>query len=252
MDREGLLKIDSERHKLEEEILDITNALNVPNMPGNRCRSIIIGVSGRLTDEEGFPIPNVDLLYVRTMRNRLIMLKNDHKSLMNKLEEGLHAYHKEHAPSKSSNSSLPVHNLQELNQPLHTPHTLITQTQKEVNNKPFCWVHKVQENSPAHEGGILYHIYIYIYLLGLEVGDAICSFGWINHLPAAGLSDIAALVEQNLAKPIQIGISRQSNYLELTLTPHPWDGPGTLGYIYIYIYYIILDVLLSQQHHKFP
>ncbi len=61
--REYLLELDKKRTELEKEIFDLTDFLNGDGMPG---------VDGPLIDKEGFPIPNVDLMAVRTARNRLI------------------------------------------------------------------------------------------------------------------------------------------------------------------------------------
>ncbi len=63
INREYLLGLDKQRTKIEDEIMQITNFLNSEGMPG---------VDGRLIDKEGFPIPNVDIMAVRTARNKLI------------------------------------------------------------------------------------------------------------------------------------------------------------------------------------
>ena len=47
---------------MEKAILDITEHLNAPGLPG---------VTGKLVDEEGFPRADIDIIEIRRMRNRL-------------------------------------------------------------------------------------------------------------------------------------------------------------------------------------
>lgn len=63
--REYLLELDGKKIKLEEEIQQLSDYLNGEGMPG---------VSGSLIDEEGFPLSGVDLLAIRTARNKLISI----------------------------------------------------------------------------------------------------------------------------------------------------------------------------------
>ncbi len=61
--REQLLELDKKRLKLEQEIISVNEYLNSEGMPG---------VEGSLIDREGFPIQGVDIMAVRTARNKLI------------------------------------------------------------------------------------------------------------------------------------------------------------------------------------
>lgn len=61
--REYLLELDKKRLEMEKEIFELTDFLTADGMPG---------VSGSLIDREGFPLPNVDHMAVRTARNKLI------------------------------------------------------------------------------------------------------------------------------------------------------------------------------------
>jgi len=67
--REYLLDLDKKRLELEKEIFDLTDLLNADGMPG---------VSGPLIDREGFPIPGIDHMAVRTARNKLICKIQSH------------------------------------------------------------------------------------------------------------------------------------------------------------------------------
>ena len=67
--REDLLKLMKEKDDIEKSIMDITEYLNAPGMPG---------LQGNLVDAEGFPRADLDLFEVRKMRNRLACLQTDH------------------------------------------------------------------------------------------------------------------------------------------------------------------------------
>ena len=66
--RKELLDLDKQRKELENEIESLTEFLTSDGMPG---------VSGSLLDNEGFPLPNIDHMAVRTARNKLIKTQND-------------------------------------------------------------------------------------------------------------------------------------------------------------------------------
>ncbi|GMH48131.1 hypothetical protein TrLO_g14264 [Triparma laevis f. longispina] len=77
-----LASLDKQRQSLEAEALGLVSELNSHGDPP-------VGVSGSLVDSEGFPFPNVDAYRVRSLRNRLAIIKTDHKTLMKKLEQAL-------------------------------------------------------------------------------------------------------------------------------------------------------------------
>lgn len=54
-----------EKDDIEKAIMDITEYLTAPGMPG---------LKGNLVDEEGFPRADLDLFDIRKMRNRLACL----------------------------------------------------------------------------------------------------------------------------------------------------------------------------------
>ncbi len=75
--REDLMKLMKQKDDLEKAILDITEYLNSPGLPG---------VTGKLVDEEGFPRADIDLFEIRKMRNRLACLQTDHQGVMKQIE----------------------------------------------------------------------------------------------------------------------------------------------------------------------
>ena len=109
---------------------------------------------------------------VRTTRARIICLRNDYKSLMSRIEAGLHAHYASTAVLASSAAS-------------QTPsHTIATASYADMLNVPFAKVNGVVLGSPADEAG-------------LKAGDAIRQFGnvhWRNH---EKLSKIAETVQRS-------------------------------------------------------
>lgn len=63
--REDLMKLMKQKDEIEKGILDLTELLNAPGMPG---------VSGKLVDDEGFPRADLDLIEIRRQRHRLACL----------------------------------------------------------------------------------------------------------------------------------------------------------------------------------
>ncbi|GMI07178.1 hypothetical protein TrVE_jg8367 [Triparma verrucosa] len=78
----NLATLDRQRQSLEAEALALVEELNSHGDPP-------VGVSGSLVDSEGFPLPNIDAYRVRSLRNRLAIIRTDHKTLMKKLEQAL-------------------------------------------------------------------------------------------------------------------------------------------------------------------
>jgi 26S proteasome regulatory subunit N4 len=167
-----------------------------------------------LTTFDGFPRSDIDVAQVRVTRARIITLRNDWKSLMDKIEKGLHEHHAKYQASDEYKHSL--------NQPQSQaqPEASAPQTPA-VPETPFAKVNSVEPNSPANEAG-------------LKSGDLIRRFGtaiWSNH---ERLRKVGEVVSQNLGRPILVRVSRgtgsQAQELELRLTPRQnWGGRGTLG-----------------------
>ena len=67
--RQDLIKLMKDKDELEKAIMDITDYLTAPGMPG---------LKGNLIDEEGFPRADLDLIEIRKHRNRLACLQTDH------------------------------------------------------------------------------------------------------------------------------------------------------------------------------
>lgn len=84
------------------------------------------------------------------------------------------------------------------------------------NLQPFCKVNQVQFGSPAE-------------IAGLKTGDLICTFGYANHTNHNNLKLIRDVVIANEDNEIDVFVIRNSNTVELKLTPKKWSGNGLLG-----------------------
>ncbi|KIW88223.1 uncharacterized protein Z519_11334 [Cladophialophora bantiana CBS 173.52] len=167
-----------------------------------------------LTTFDGFPRSDIDVAQVRVTRARIVVLRNDWKVLMDKIEKGLHEHHAKYQASDEYKNSL--------NQPRLQPEPTPTPEQTpSVPETPFAKVNSVEPGSPAHEAG-------------LKTGDLIRRFGtaiWSNH---ERLRKVGEVVSQNLGRPILVKVSRgtgtEAQEMDLRLTPRQnWGGRGTLG-----------------------
>merc|ERR1712241_1318258 len=76
--REDALKLNDEKIKIEKEITEWKSVLDSEDD---------VGMNGPLIDNEGYPRNDIDIVKVRTARQKIICLSNDHKEkMMNKLQ----------------------------------------------------------------------------------------------------------------------------------------------------------------------
>ena len=91
--REHLLMLDKKKKEIETQIMSLTESLNAQGMPGIYLILYInLGLTSPLVDKEGFPLAGVDIYGVRTMRNKLVYLKNDHTTLMKQIDIGINLF----------------------------------------------------------------------------------------------------------------------------------------------------------------
>ncbi|OAP64391.1 hypothetical protein AYL99_00363 [Fonsecaea erecta] len=167
-----------------------------------------------LTTFDGYPRSDIDVAQVRVTRARIVVLRNDWKALMDKIEKGLHEHHAKYQASDEYKNSL------NQSQP-HPAAASASDQAPSVPETPFAKVNSVEPGSPAHEAG-------------LKAGDLVRRFGaaiWSNH---ERLRKVGEVVSQNLGRPILVKVSRgagpQAQELDLRLTPRQnWGGRGTLG-----------------------
>jgi len=162
------------------------------------------GMSGGLVDAEGFPLPDVDVIFeVRSLRNEIAILQTDHLGLMKKIEQGLlDCFNPEKIDDKEE--ELDIHSLS------------IKDQSKESELEEFCKVKAVQFGSPAEEAG-------------LKAEDLITSFGFVNINNHENLSNIRNVVVANENREILVDVIRAGERRQLKLVPKRWRGQGLLG-----------------------
>ena len=56
-----------------------------------------VGMNGPLIDSEGYPRNDIDIVKVRTARQKIICLMNDHKEIMKKISDALESIHQQNS-----------------------------------------------------------------------------------------------------------------------------------------------------------
>lgn len=210
--RQKLLEMDKKRKEMEAEINSLTEYLTGPGMPG---------VTKPLVDEEGYPLPNLDLYAIRTARVKLIYLQNDLKNLMEEIEVNMADYFSDIKKEKEKEKK---EEKKEEEEPISVP--VPAEDKKasiSASQEPFAVVSEVTEGSPAEEAG-------------LKEGDAIVSFDNIlrKGVSSNPLQTLARICNEKVNKKIPVMVLRKNsnNVLDvsyLNLIPHTWNGRGILG-----------------------
>jgi 26S proteasome non-ATPase regulatory subunit 9 len=81
--REELLKLNTERNKIESDIKEFMEILDTHG----------VGMKEPLVDAEGFPRSDIDVYTIRTARNKIITLENDCRAVMKTIEKKLEEFH---------------------------------------------------------------------------------------------------------------------------------------------------------------
>ncbi len=231
--REALVALNREREALEKEMVDLTEALQAGNMGG---------VSTPLVDADGFPRADVDVHATRTMRNRLAVLNTDHKALMARIEQGLHALHagpqatgSSPPTSQSMHAAAPAPPPPQPMPPLPpapaataaatgaTPPALATSTApvpmevvEAADVQAFAEIDAVADGGPAAAAGV-------------AVGDRLLRFGGVHASNHDGLRALARLTQRSEGETIPLLVQRGASKLALQLQPRRWAGNGLLG-----------------------
>lgn len=148
-----------------------------------------------LTDEDGFPRADIDVWAVRHARVRIIRLRNDLSSLVDKIAIALEHLHTSQSAGVTTDGETPLPSL-----------------------LPFAKVDAVAPHSPAQ-------------LAGLCPGDLIVKFGPLTAGNLSGsLQLIAQQVEQHENRPILLSVARDNQIITARLTPQRgWGGRGMVG-----------------------
>ncbi|KAL8946633.1 MAG: hypothetical protein Q9222_006999 [Ikaeria aurantiellina] len=201
-----LLDLINSKAALEDELKALSGVLD----------SHGVNMNTSLTTFDGYPRDDLDVAQIRTTRARIIRLRNDYKSLMSRIEEGLHSHHAETRDLAARQPSISS---------ARAPTSTMGGSQSATNalSAPFAKVNSVVAGGPAEDAG-------------LKAGDKIRRFGdcdWINH---EKLSKVAETVQQNEGRIVIVSIQRSHSpfadpeELQLQLTPkRNWGGRGLLG-----------------------
>lgn len=198
----------AQREALEVEAEAIAFELNSPSPAG----APPAGVKAGLTDSEGFPRGDIDIVSVLQKRHRLAVINTDHKLLMKDIEHTLRFVHEaandvfgpvamsEGGPLENSmNPSIQLKN--------DAFHSLLS---------GIAVVDEVSDGGPAMNADI-------------RCGDIVISFGDVSINEQKALSLIPKIVQDNLNKKIPVTIARNSVVLEVEVVPSVWGGRGLLG-----------------------
>lgn len=182
------------------------------------------GITGNLVDGDGFPRADIDVHKVRSQRQRLAMLKTDHKNISAEAEKHLLIALAPREDNAASSSSDPNPSTQpEFKEP-HDAASEPVPAEHQPKRQPFAEVDAVFPNSPAESAGVM-------------LNDRIVSFGTISlrsfSTPALAMENLPALLQQKKNQSIEVIVERgtgdNSNMVTLSLTPTEWAGRGLLG-----------------------
>ncbi|KAI8088191.1 hypothetical protein BDF21DRAFT_412637 [Thamnidium elegans] len=160
-----------------------------------------IGMTEPLVDSAGFPRSEVDVHTVRTNRNLIIRLRNDHKEIMSDIEKVLHKVHE--AKREGQDNTVP-----------RAEDDTMMMDEVPV---AFAIVNAVAPDSPA-------------YSAGLRRNDRIIKFGHLDHSNHQRLQALNGFIGQSENQQVPVTILRDGEVIEATVTPRSgWGGRGTLG-----------------------
>ncbi|KAI0648105.1 hypothetical protein C8Q79DRAFT_1008460 [Trametes meyenii] len=166
-------------------------------------QSNAVNMDTPLVDHEGFPRADIDVWAVRHARVRIIELRNDHKTLMDKIMLALQDVYAPGAQA-SEESAASLSSAEAANDVL----------------QPFARVDGVAPGSPAASAGLLRE-------------DLVLSFGPLtkSSFPTSSLQPLAELVTAQENQEVIIEVLRSGDHkVRLTFIPRRgWGGRGLLG-----------------------
>ncbi|KIH88501.1 26S proteasome non-ATPase regulatory subunit 9 [Sporothrix brasiliensis 5110] len=168
-----------------------------------------------LLTPDGYPRADIDVAQIRTTRSRIVHLRNDYKDLMGVIEKFLH----EHFASLDADATGAQDRADNAGAPAAQ---ILPDSVPEALEPPFAKVNSVVHGSPAADAG-------------LQGGDQIRSFGYVNHANHDGLKKVGECVAGNEGQRILVKVARSTGSgrlqeIRLNLTPRRnWGGRGLLG-----------------------
>ncbi|MCJ1469434.1 putative 26S proteasome regulatory subunit, partial [Pseudocyphellaria aurata] len=162
----SLMDLISQKERVEAELSALSGVLDSHGVKMNTT----------LTTFDGYPRDDIDVAQIRTTRARIIRLRNDYKTLMSRIEDGLHAHH---ASLKASDHLLPSSSSQG-----PTANRAGNSQDLDGIEPSFARIGGVATGSPAEDAG-------------LRVGDQITKFGDVNWMNHEKLSKVAETVQRS-------------------------------------------------------
>lgn len=209
----------SQREILEIEADAINSELSAPTISGGPP----VGRKGSLTDSDGFPRADIDIYNVKSKRKRLAEINTDYKLLMKRVESTvteIYNIQQEISSISISSSSTPptIFSFQDMTRSLKSESSSSSSTTSRII--AIAVIDEVFEGSPTQ-------------LAGIQNGDELIDFGGVSadsDKEGRGfLSMVAKVVSGSVGQPIHVTVRRDSQLIELTLTPQTWSGRGLLG-----------------------
>lgn len=207
------------RKAMETEMDAIIARLTVSGGPG---------LQDNLVDAQGFPRADINIPAVRSDRQRLTALRNDHKEITDAIEKNLVILHSGGFTRGSSQSDkLPEAEVVRPSSgasPMEiAPGTESTTAESPSpmdedpyeSSLPFAVFDDVTQGSPAAIDGIL-------------IGDQLVRFGSVDREENL-LSRLAQEGLTNEGRGLPVIVLRRGERVYLTVTPRRWSGRGLLG-----------------------
>ncbi|OAD05109.1 hypothetical protein MUCCIDRAFT_171085 [Mucor lusitanicus CBS 277.49] len=185
------------KDKLEQELRELEDVLI----------SAGVGMDTPLVDNAGFPRSEIDVHTIRTSRNMIHRLRNDHREIMSEIEAILHRIHQLKKASDEAGTSTSA--------PTSTSST--STTRSDERPIPFAVVNAVAPDSPAYNSG-------------LRRNDQIVQFGGIHAGNHNRLQALNTMISHSENQTLTISILRDGISLQMLIRPRSgWGGRGTLG-----------------------
>lgn len=185
------------KDKIEEELKELEDVINTSG----------VTMDESMIDAQGFPRADIDVHSIRTSRNLIIRLRNDHRDVMKDIENVLFKIHEMKKQQQTTETTT-------------TTTTTATQTSPTTTNTSlvaFAVVNAVAPDSPA-------------YTAGLRRNDHILKFGHVHSENHNRLQALNALVGASENQQVPVTVLRDGSKEELIVTPrNGWGGRGTLG-----------------------
>lgn len=195
--RGTLNHLSAQRDALEAEADAIHSELTSPGINGEPPA----GIKTPFVDAEGYPRGDIDIINVKDKRRRLAEINTDYKALMKQIEQTMLQLHNELPPVPTS-----VPTASENTDNITTVAPL----------KPMAKLDEIFPGSPAATAGI-------------HLNDFLIQFGTVTSNTNNFLKSIVELVGKSVNQPIPMVVLRNSERVELSITPQPWGGRGLLG-----------------------